>query len=254
MGVGRLVRGNKFHFVAGNVFTRPAQLHKITMAEDSGGDGAELARRIMPVAHQLAFDPVSAIALNQIHLHMERAFAKNAFAGAGVKKNTVAKSFRIKISGGVGIGTNNPNEALEVVGNILASGTITGSSDRNVKENFTAVDSQAVLAKVAMLPIQRWNYIGEVTPHIGPVAQDFYGAFAVGKDDRHISMVDADGVALAAIQGLNEKVDAGSQKSEDRSRKLEEKLQQKATEIAELKQRFDALEKIIRHQQSNQQE
>jgi hypothetical protein len=34
------------------------------------------------------------------------------------------------------------------------------------------------------------------------MAQDFYAAFGVGEDDRHISTVDADGVALAAIQGL----------------------------------------------------
>ena len=36
------------------------------------------------------------------------------------------------------------------------------------------------------------------------MAQDFYGTFGVGEDDRHISMIDADGVALAAIQGLHE--------------------------------------------------
>ena len=34
------------------------------------------------------------------------------------------------------------------------------------------------------------------------MAQDFYSAFGVGSDDEHISTIDADGVALAAIQGL----------------------------------------------------
>ncbi len=34
------------------------------------------------------------------------------------------------------------------------------------------------------------------------MAQDFHAAFGVGEDERHISTVDADGVALAAIQGL----------------------------------------------------
>jgi hypothetical protein len=34
------------------------------------------------------------------------------------------------------------------------------------------------------------------------MAQDFYAAFGVGEDDTHITTVDADGVALAAIQGL----------------------------------------------------
>jgi hypothetical protein len=38
------------------------------------------------------------------------------------------------------------------------------------------------------------------------VAQDFHAAFNVGEDDQHIATVDADGVALAAIQGLNEVV------------------------------------------------
>ena len=37
---------------------------------------------------------------------------------------------------------------------------------------------------------------------MGPMAQDFYAAFGLGEDDTHISTVDADGVALAAIQGL----------------------------------------------------
>ncbi|MBI4319869.1 MAG: hypothetical protein HY675_15375 [Chloroflexi bacterium] len=34
------------------------------------------------------------------------------------------------------------------------------------------------------------------------MAQDFYAAFGVGEDAEHIGTVDADGVALAAIQGL----------------------------------------------------
>ena len=34
------------------------------------------------------------------------------------------------------------------------------------------------------------------------MAQDFAAAFQVGDDDRHIHVVDAHGVALAAIQGL----------------------------------------------------
>jgi hypothetical protein len=36
------------------------------------------------------------------------------------------------------------------------------------------------------------------------MAQDFHAAFSVGRDERHIASVDADGVALAAIQGLRE--------------------------------------------------
>ena len=38
------------------------------------------------------------------------------------------------------------------------------------------------------------------------MAQDFHAAFSVGEDNRHINSMDADGVALAAIQGLYEMV------------------------------------------------
>jgi hypothetical protein len=35
------------------------------------------------------------------------------------------------------------------------------------------------------------------------MAQDFYAAFGVGEDDRHITSIDEDGVALAAIKALH---------------------------------------------------
>jgi hypothetical protein len=38
------------------------------------------------------------------------------------------------------------------------------------------------------------------------MAQDFYAAFGVGEDDRHITSIDEDGVALAAIKALNAKL------------------------------------------------
>lgn len=137
---------------------------------------------------------------------------------------------------GVGIGTTFPSQKLHVIGNILASGTITGSSDRNVKENFEAVDLETVLEKVAAMPIQRWNYIGEDTPHIGPIAQDFHAAFHVGMNDKTIAMVDADGVALAAIQGLNQKLEQKAKQVselEQKNRELEERLQRIETLLQE---------------------
>jgi trimeric autotransporter adhesin len=50
----------------------------------------------------------------------------------------------------------------------------------------------------------RWSYKtqGPSIRHMGPTAQDFSRAFGLGEDDRHITTIDADGVALAAIQGL----------------------------------------------------
>ncbi|MFO1488773.1 MAG: tail fiber domain-containing protein [Verrucomicrobiota bacterium] len=117
-------------------------------------------------------------------------------------------------------------------GNVVVGGTIIGSSDRNLKENFAAVDARAVLDKVLQLPITEWNYKATAPQrHVGPMAQDFHAAFGLGPDDKHIATVDADGVALAAIQGLNEKLEARSQKLE--------------TENAELKARLEKLEQLI---------
>lgn len=93
-------------------------------------------------------------------------------------------------------------------GSVQTRGTIFSGSDRNVKENFQAIDAEEVLAKVAAMPITRWAYKADPSAeHIGPVAQDFRAAFGLGSDDKSIAMVDGDGVALAAIQGLNRKVD-----------------------------------------------
>jgi hypothetical protein len=108
------------------------------------------------------------------------------------------------------------------------------TSDRNAKENFTAINARDVLARVAALPVTEWNYRteGKAVQHIGPMAQDFQAAFGLaGPDDRHIAVVDEGGVALAAIQGLNQK--------------LEEQAKAKDAEIQNLKARLDKLEQLL---------
>ena len=54
------------------------------------------------------------------------------------------------------------------------------------------------------MPITSWSYKAEKPSvrHIGPMAQDFYKAFGLGLDNKHITTIDEGGVALAAIQGL----------------------------------------------------
>ena len=118
---------------------------------------------------------------------------------------------------------------------LSVNGTFVSSSDRNAKENFKPVDPRAVLDKVAALPLSEWNYKTDTASrHLGPMAQDFYAAFHVGPDDKHIAIVDESGVALAAIQGLNQKV-------ED----LNGQLKRRDAENAELKRRLERLEKLI---------
>lgn len=97
------------------------------------------------------------------------------------------------------------------------------TSDRTMKENFERANPREVLARVERLPIQTWNFKSEPEArHIGPIAQDFHAAFQFGADDRHIATVDADGVALAAIQGLNEVVKEKEARIETLERRLAE--------------------------------
>jgi hypothetical protein len=116
--------------------------------------------------------------------------------------------------GKVGIGTTSPGYLLVVGGSgspAYCDGTTwVNGSDRDSKEAFTAINPRAVLEKVSALPITEWKYKVEAdgTEHLGPMAQDFHAAFGLnGSDDKHIATVDEEGVALAAIQGLNQKLE-----------------------------------------------
>ncbi|HEX3468553.1 MAG TPA: tail fiber domain-containing protein [Candidatus Elarobacter sp.] len=116
-----------------------------------------------------------------------------------------AYQFLARASGGFTLYTN----AGSTVGAQLSagSGTWASLSDRRAKTNIVPLDDAAVLDKVAALPISRWSYRTEHgVRHVGPMAQDFYAAFRVGEDDRHITSIDEDGVALAAIKALNAEV------------------------------------------------
>lgn len=84
------------------------------------------------------------------------------------------------------------------------SGSWASFSDRNAKRDLVPVDPIDLLGRVARLPLYEWSYIaqGDIR-HVGPMAQDFRAAFGLGAEDRFIASVDADGVALAAVQALN---------------------------------------------------
>ncbi len=103
------------------------------------------------------------------------------------------------------------------------SGSWASLSDREAKRDLEPVDASGVLERMAELSLYEWSYTaqGEGTRHIGPMAQDFHAAFGLGESERHISNVDADGVAFAAIQGLNEVIEDQAQTIEDLEERLE---------------------------------
>jgi hypothetical protein len=127
--------------------------------------------------------------------------------GDTILTSSRAYQFLARASGGFTLYTN----AASTVGAQLAagSGTWASLSDRNVKTNITPLDDASVLEKVAALPISRWSYTTERgVRHVGPMAQDFYAAFGVGEDNKHITSIDEDGVALAAVKALHRETTA----------------------------------------------
>jgi hypothetical protein len=106
-------------------------------------------------------------------------------------------------------GTVSTKGSIYADGYVISRGVVL-TSDRNAKKNFSSIDPQNVLEKVAAMPITRWNYKADASSvaHVGPMAQDFHAAFGLnGTDSTHISMIDEQGIALAAIQGLNQKLE-----------------------------------------------
>ncbi len=118
-------------------------------------------------------------------------------------------SFTISVPN-LGAGVNRLTVAGGSGGNATLSngGMWTNASSRTFKEGFTAVDPMRILAKVVAMPITTWTYKQSAEgEHIGPMAEDFKAAFDLAGDGKSIGTADADGVALAAIQGLNQKLE-----------------------------------------------
>jgi hypothetical protein len=160
----------------------------------------------------------------------------NTSYGIGIQTSTLY--FRVANTGGYnwymgGVHNNTQNAPgaggtslmrLDSSGNLFTKGAVNPVSDRNAKSNFSTVDPRFILEKLAAIPIRTWSYKAdsEAVRHIGPVAQDFRAAFELGADDKHISTVDADGVALASIQALYQLMLEKDRQIEALTRKVEQ--------------------------------
>ena len=160
-------------------------------------------------------------------------------------ESSAPNEFAARATGGVRFVTAIDENGAPLVGVRLSQGS--GSwetlSDRDAKGSVLPVDGRQVLDVLMTVPISTWQYKGqsEAVRHMGPMAQDFYSAFDLGQDEHYISGVDADGVALASIQGLYQLV----QKQEAQIKVLQ------AENVSQLEQ-LDALDaRISRLEQGN---
>ncbi|MEF8814298.1 MAG: tail fiber domain-containing protein [Halovenus sp.] len=125
------------------------------------------------------------------------------------------------------------------------------TSARLKKTDIEPFDPEAALDGVQSLDVRTWRLAGEgpdAGRHVGPMAGDFHEQFDLGERQEAIATVDADGVALAAIQALSRKVDEQKRRVEkleretDRIDDLEAENERKGNRIEELEDRLAALE------------
>jgi hypothetical protein len=145
---------------------------------------------------------------------------------AVISLNGLTDAVNLQAGPGIVLGTNGNNLII----------TAAAGSDRNIKTDFSAIKPDDILTRVAQLPISSWRYNNENAGirHVGPMAQDFKAAFGLGDSDKSIGFVDEGGVALAAIQGLHQKL-------QDQSAQLNAR----DAEIQNLKEKNDLLEQRL---------
>lgn len=170
-----------------------------------------------------------------------------------IRPGAPTSSIDIAASGNVGIGTASPGVKLDVAlgspiatpatalrvfnatyadgpqetrfevdsnGNVFARGTISQLSSRSAKHGFAPIDADWLLARVRALPMLTWSYLASEDKHVGPVAEDFHRAFGLGASDSMIAPSDLAGVALAAVQALQQEIDARDRRIETLEQRL----------------------------------
>ena len=218
------VGGGSYNIASGN---------SATVGGGSYNDASGLAATVPGGYLNDAQGDYSFAAGNSAHANNDGCFVWGDSTNADVTCDTDNR-WVARASGGVYFYTNSGLTSGVYVA--AGGGSWSSVSDRNLKANVRAVSGADVLARLAEVPISTWNYTSQDASirHIGPMAQDFYAAFGVGEDDTHISTIDADGVALAAIQALA----AQNQDQAGRIRALE-------AENAALEARLAALEAAV---------
>jgi hypothetical protein len=120
------------------------------------------------------------------------------------------------------------------------------SSDRNLKDRIAPLEPESVLDKVAQLPVVEWSYKGFPQRHIGTMAQDFHALFPLNDKDTLLNDSDLHGVELAAIKGLNQKVNEQDAQVNQMLEEKDSQIQTLKAQNASLAQRLNELEAAVK--------
>jgi len=144
-----------------------------------------------------------------------------------------------KIQAGGGAILYSSSDLSQGVNLAPGDGSWSSVSTRTAKTSISPTEPEAVLESVEDLEVSTWEYdSAQDATHMGPMAEDFHDAFGLGADRECIANVDADGVALAAIQGLSKRLE----QRDERIDELSEEKEALSAENDRLRDRLDALE------------
>lgn len=148
---------------------------------------------------------------------------------------------------GVGIGTADPSAMLHVAGDAVVSGNVELGSSRTIKREIEPLPGLEALEAVRGLPIYSWKYIDDPhqARHVGPMAEDFHDHLGLGRDAQHLSPTDTSGLALAAVKGVDERLDAQLAGVRREAEALATANQELATENRELRERIEEVERRL---------
>ena len=152
---------------------------------------------------------------------------------------SVPNFFAVRATGGVGftVAVNASGGSTQFCNYLPGTTGWACVSDREQKENMVPADGPQVLERLLAMPVYGYNFKGAPASlrNLGPTAQDFRAAFGLGESDLTIASGNLDGVALAAIQGLNAKLEREVGERDAR-------LAGQAREIAALRERVAEVE------------
>ena len=163
-------------------------------------------------------------------------------------QSTGSNQFLVRAQGGIFLGTGGPVNLpsgrfinTSSGAHLTSGGVWTNNSSRAFKTDFKPVDPLQVLERLLQLPLSTWTYLSapDNGRHLGPIAEEFHASFGLGADSASITTVDASGVALAAIQGLNQRLEA-------ENAALREQNAEQDAAIAELRAELDELRSLLR--------
>lgn len=112
------------------------------------------------------------------------------------------------------------------------------------------VDPRDVLSRLESLDVSAWEDADDDRGmvYLGPAAEDVYEVFEVGPDPERIPTNDASGVALAAVQGLQERVERQRTVVERQAERIEEQgetIDRQRADIETLRERLETLQSTV---------